>query len=72
MSLNDYKNSIKTIVDSTNNEALLKHWKKQIEWDVQHQDEIDLSHEEWKLVQEGIADYENGDVLSLKDFINKR
>ncbi len=72
MSLNDYKNSIKTIVDSTNNEALLKHWKKQIEWDVQHQDEIDLSHEEWKLVQEGIAVYENGDVLSLKDFINKR
>ncbi len=72
MSLNDYKNSIKNIVDSTNNEILLKHWKKQLEWDVQHQQEIEFSTEEWILVQEGMAEYENGDVLSLEEFINKR
>ena len=72
MRLNEYKNIIKTIVDSTNNETLLKHWKTQLEWDVRHQEQIELSPEEWKLVQEGIKDYENGDVLSLEEFINKR
>lgn len=72
MSLNDYKNSIKNIVDATNNELLLKHWKKQLESDVQHQDEIEFSQEEWNLVQEGIADYENGAVISLEEFIVKR
>jgi hypothetical protein len=72
MNLNDYRNSIKTIIDSTNNEVLLKHWKKQLEWDIQHQQEIDLSDEEWKLVEEGLVDYENGAVLSLKEFLQKR
>lgn len=72
MSLNDYKASIKNIVESTNNEALLKHWQQQLEWDVQHQDETVLSKEEWNLVQEGLTDYENGAVLSLEEFIAKR
>ena len=51
---------------------LLKHWKKQLEWDMQHRNEIEFSQEEWNLVQEGLADYKNGDVLSLEEFINKR
>ena len=72
MNLSDYRNSIKTIIDSTNNEALLKHWKKQLEWDIQHQQEIELSDEEWKLVEEGLVDYENGAVLSLEEFLQKR
>jgi hypothetical protein len=72
MNLNDYKASIKSIIDSTNNEALLKHWKKQLEWDVQHQEEIELSQEEWKLVEEGLADYESGAVLSFEEFLKKR
>lgn len=72
MNLNDYKASIKSIIDSTNNEGLLKHWKKQLEWDVQHQEEIELSGEEWKLVEEGLADYENGSVLSFEEFLKKR
>jgi len=72
MSLDEYKATIKTIIDETNNEALLKHWKAQLEWDIEHQEEIGLSNEEWKLVEEGIADYENGDVLSLEEFIAKR
>jgi len=72
MNLRDYKNSIKSIIDSTNNEALLKHWKKQLEWDAQHQEEIELSKEEWKMVEEGLADYESGAVLSFEEFLKKR
>ena len=72
MNLNDYRNSLKSIIDSTNNEALLKHWKKQLEWDTQHQQEIDLSEAEWKMVEEGLADYESGAVLSLEEFLKKR
>jgi hypothetical protein len=54
------------------NEALLKHWKKQLEWDVENQNEIELSSEEWSLVQEGITDYKNGKVISLQEFVSKR
>jgi hypothetical protein len=72
MNLNDYKNSIKTIIDSTNNEGLLKHWKRQLEWDIQHQEEIELSDEELKLVEEGLTDYEHGAFLSFEEFLQKR
>jgi len=72
MSVNEYKEAIKSLIDSTNNEMLLKHWKKQLEWDVEHENEIELSSEEWSLVQEGITDYENGELISLQEFISKR
>jgi hypothetical protein len=71
MSLNEYKESIKNLIDSIDNEVLLKHWKKQLEWDLQHQKEIGLSPEEWALAEEGIVDYENGDVISLDEFIKQ-
>jgi hypothetical protein len=51
---------------------LLKHWKKQLEGDVEHQNVLELTNEEWKLVREGLADYENGEVMSLEEFISKR
>lgn len=72
MSTEKYKNSIKQIVDSTNNESLLMHWEKQLQWDIEHLSEIKLSDQEWNLVQEGLTDYANGDVISLEEFINKR
>jgi hypothetical protein len=72
MSLDDYKNSIKEIVDSTDNELLLKHWEKQLQWDIDNLKEADLSDEEWNMVEEGISDYRNGNVISLEEFINKR
>ncbi len=72
MSLDDYKNSIKEIVDFTDNELLLKHWEKQLQWDIDNLKEADLSDEEWHMVEEGIADYRNGNVISLEEFINKR
>ena len=72
MSVNEYKEAIKSLIDSTNNEMLLKHWKKQLEWDVEHKNEIELSSEEWSLVQAGITDYENGELISLEEFISKR
>ena len=72
MTTQDYKQSIKELIDTTNNEALLKHWKKQLEHDIQRQDEIELSTEEWSLVEEGIADYKRGEVISLEEFISKR
>lgn len=72
MNADQYKNSIKQIVDSTNNESLLMHWQKQLQWDLEHLNEIKLSDQEWNLVQEGLTDYANGDVISLEEFINKR
>ena len=72
MNTEHYKNSIKQIVDSTNNESLLMHWEKQLQWDIEHLKEIMLSDQEWNLVQEGLADYANGDIISLEEFINKR
>ena len=72
MSTEKYKNSIKQIVDSTNNESLLMHWEKQLQWDIEHLSEIKLSDQEWNLVQKGLTDYANGDVISLEEFINKR
>lgn len=72
MSVNDYKESIRHLIDITNDEVLLKHWKKQLEWDVEHQQEVALSDEEWSLVEEGLADYEKGEVISLEEFVSKR
>ena len=72
MNLTTYKESIKTLIDSTNNETLLKHWKKQLEWHVEHQDELELSREELNLVREGLVNYNNGEVLSFEEYISKR
>ena len=72
MSVSEYKEAIKSLIDSTDNEMLLKRWKKQLEWDVEHENEIELSSEEWSLVQEGVTDYENGELISLEEFISKR
>lgn len=72
MNIDQYKNSIKQIIDSVNNESLLMHWEKQLQWDIEHLNEVKLSDGEWNLVQEGLADYEDGNVISLEEFINKR
>ena len=72
MNLTEYKETIKKLVDSTDNETLLMHWKNQLEWDVKHQDKVGFSDEEMSLVQEGIAEYEKGEVISFEEFISKR
>ena len=72
MSITAFKVSLKKIIDATNNEALLKHWKKQLEWDLEHEKEIELTDEEWNMVKEGIADYESVHTLTFEEFINKR
>jgi hypothetical protein len=50
--------------------SILKHWKHQIEWDIENSDAIELSAEEWSLVQEGIADYKSGNIQTFEDFIS--
>lgn len=72
MSISEYKTSLKNLIEATNDETLLRHWKAQLEWDIVHGSEIELSSEEWQAVQEGLADYENGRMPSLKEFIEKR
>ena len=72
MSAKEYKESIKHLIEITDNEFLLKHWKKQLEWDIKHQNEFGLSDEELSLVEEGILDYENGNVIPEEEFISKR
>jgi hypothetical protein len=72
MSLNEYRESIKTLIDSTEDETLLKHWKKQLERDIENKNEVELSSEEWSLVQEGIEDYKKGETISLEEFISER
>ena len=53
-------------------ERLLKRWKQQLEWGIQHQNELALSAEEWALIQEGLLDYESANVISLEEFTSKR
>ena len=72
MSISEYKTSLKNLIEATNDETLLKYWKAQLEWDIKHGGEIELSVEEWQAVQEGLTDYENGRVMSLREFIEKR
>lgn len=72
MSITEYKNHIKRIIDATDNEALLKHWQKLIEWDVTHENEVELTKTEWQQVQEGVAEYYRGEVISLDEYIGKR
>lgn len=72
MSLDEYKESIKSIVDSTNDEKLLMHWRHQLEWDLENIDSIELPAEEWNMVQEGITEYGKGEIISFEDFISKR
>ena len=57
MSITECKESIKQLVDSTENESLLKHLKQLLDWDVKHQDEVEFSDEEQLLVEEGLAEY---------------
>jgi 23S rRNA maturation mini-RNase III len=33
MSINDYKTELKNMIDATDDEALLKHWKTHLEWE---------------------------------------
>lgn len=72
MNIPDYKSSIKNLVNSTNNEELLKQWKEQLEWDVKHGGEAELTNDEWQQVKEGLDDYKNGNVISFDEFLNKR
>ena len=72
MSLNEYKEAIKNMVDSTNDEKLLMYWKLKLEWDLQNPNSAELSAEEWHLVQEGITEYGKGEIISFEDFISKR
>lgn len=72
MSIAEYKNAIKTLVDATNDESLLKQWKEQLERESENQQETELTDNEWQQVQEGLNDLMNGKVLSLEDFLKKR
>jgi len=72
MSIHEYKEALKKLVDSMDNELLLRQWKKQLEWDVDHQDQVALSEDELNLVNEGLAQYERGEVISLEDFLKSR
>lgn len=72
MSIQEYKNWLKNLVESTNDKELLMQWKEQLEWDLQHKGEADLSAEEWSMVQEGLADYKAANVLSLEEYLKKR
>ena|GEM_PF-2101011 len=72
MSIADYKESIKKLVDSTNNEDLLKGWKTQLEHDLEADNEFEFDEEEWRLVQEGLDEYARGETISFEEFINKR
>ena len=42
MTVNEYHASIKQLIDGTTNLNLLKLWKSQLEWDIEHEEEINL------------------------------
>ena len=70
MDIAEYKESIKKLVDATDNAELLKSWKMQLEHDTENA--IDLNDDEWELVKEGLEDFCNGNVISLDEFMAKR
>ena len=72
MSIAEYKESIKKLVDSTNNEDLLKGWKIQLEHDLEAGNEVEFDEEEWLLIQQGLDEYAKGETISFEEFINKR
>ena len=72
MSISKYKESIKKIIDATNNEALLKGWKTQLEHDIKSDNEVEFSDEEWLLIQEGVKEYGKSETISFEEFISKR
>jgi hypothetical protein len=72
MNIAAYKQSIKTLVDATNDEQLLSFWKERMEWEGKHKDEIELNNQEWQLVEEGLDDIKNGNTISFESFLAKR
>ena len=72
MSIAEYKESIKKLVDNTESEALLKSWKFLLERDIKEESEAEFTEEEWNLVQEGITEYGNNEMISFEEFISKR
>jgi hypothetical protein len=72
MSLTEYKESIKKIIDSINDEKLLQLWKSQLEHDIEHRNEIELTEDELQLVREGLEDYNKKETISFEEFISKR
>ena len=72
MSIAEYKESIKKLVDNTESEALLKSWKFLLERDIKEESEVEFTEEEWNLVQEGITEYGNNEMISFEEFISKR
>ncbi len=72
MSISEYKESIKKIIDATDNEALLKWWKTQLEHDIRPGNEVEFSDGEWLLIQEGVEEYGKNETISFEEFISKR
>lgn len=72
MSIAEQKEDIKRLIDATENETLLMHWKQQLEWDVEHEKEFVLSNEELQLLQNSLEVYEKDNTISLAEFIGKR
>jgi len=72
MSLAEYKESIKKIVDATDDEALLKGWKILLEHDLKQENEVEFTDEEWLQIQKGLEDYRRNKTISFEEFINKR
>jgi len=72
MSLAEYKESIKKIVDATNDEALLKGWKILLEHDLKQENEVEFTDGEWLQIQKGLEDYRRNETISFEEFINKR
>jgi hypothetical protein len=72
MSIPEYKESIKKIVDATNDEALLKGWKTLLEHDVEKGNEVEFTDDEWLQIQEGLEEYKKNETISFEEFINKR
>jgi hypothetical protein len=72
MSLAEYKESIKKIVDATDDEALLKGWKILLEHDLKQENEVEFTDEEWLQIQKGLEDYRRNETISFEEFINKR
>lgn len=71
MSILSYQTEIIRLIAATNNENLLKIWKAQLEWDLEHEDEINLIAPALTTEAKEIQLYENNSY-PLSKFVRRR
>ena len=71
MNVQQYKSAIKALVDGTTNKNLLRLWLEHMEWDLAHEEEVNLIsiRTPETSIAEHKAPYKHGNVFSIKNLV---